>query len=196
MVKAVFDRTAAGLGLVVLAPFLVALAVAIRLDSPGPAFFRQERVGLNGRRFMMLKLRTMTLDAEDRRVELTERNESDGALFKVHDDPRTTRLGRLLRRWSLDELPQMVNIVRGQMSLVGPRPPLPSEVDKYEQDMRRRLVVKPGLTGLWQVSGRSDLPWDDAVRLDLCYVDNWSLLLDLIILCKTWPAVLRRSGAY
>jgi len=196
LVKDVFDRIAAALGLVVLAPFLVALIVAIRLDSPGPAVFRQERVGRDGRRFTLLKLRTMTLDAEDRRVELTGSNDCDGALFKLHDDPRTTRLGRLLRRYSLDELPQLLNIVRGQMSLVGPRPPLPSEVDSYEQDMRRRLVVKPGLTGLWQVSGRSDLPWDDAVRLDLCYVDNWSLLLDMIILCKTWPAVLRRSGAY
>jgi lipopolysaccharide/colanic/teichoic acid biosynthesis glycosyltransferase len=179
----------------VLAPFLVALIVAIRLDSPGPAVFRQERVGRDGRRFTMLKLRTMTLDAEDRRLELAGRNERDGAIFKPHDDPRTTRLGRLLRRYSLDELPQLLNIVRGQMSLVGPRPPLPSEVDRYEQDMRRRLVVKPGLTGLWQVSGGSDVPWDDAVRPDLCYVDDWSLLLDVIILCKTWPAVLRRSGA-
>jgi exopolysaccharide biosynthesis polyprenyl glycosylphosphotransferase len=194
--KDVFDRVAAALALLGAAPLLLALMVAIRLDSPGPALFRQRRVGRGDRSFWLWKLRTMSVDAESRRASLRVRNESDGALFKIREDPRVTRLGRVLRRYSLDELPQLVNVVLGHMSLVGPRPPLPDEVDAYPQDLHRRLVVKPGLTGLWQVSGRSDLPWEEAVRLDLQYVENWSLMLDLSILWKTGRAVLSRAGAY
>jgi exopolysaccharide biosynthesis polyprenyl glycosylphosphotransferase len=194
--KDLFDRTVAGLALVTAAPVLLMLMVAVRLDSDGPALFRQERVGRDDRRFPMIKLRTMVVDAEARRRELEQHNESDGALFKLREDPRVTRLGRVLRRYSLDELPQLVNVLLGHMSLVGPRPPLPAEVDSYERDARRRLAVKPGLTGLWQVSGRSDLPWEEAVRLDLHYVDNWSPMLDLSILWRTASAVLSKSGAY
>ena len=196
LAKGIFDRVLAAMALVVLAPFLWMVMFAIRLDSPGPAIFTQERVGRDDHRFVLLKLRTMTVDAEMRREALSARNESDGVLFKVHEDPRVTRLGKLLRRYSIDEIPQLVNVVLGQMSLVGPRPPLPSEVENYPHHVRRRLVVKPGLTGLWQVSGRSDLPWDEAVRLDLQYVENWSLMLDLSILWKTGRAVLTRTGAY
>jgi exopolysaccharide biosynthesis polyprenyl glycosylphosphotransferase len=196
LAKDIFDRVAAALALLGAAPLLLALVVAIRLDSPGPALFRQQRIGRDDHSFWLWKLRTMTVDAESRRASLRPRNESDGALFKIREDPRVTRLGRVLRRYSLDELPQLLNVVLGQMSLVGPRPPLPSEVDTYPQDLRRRLVVKPGLTGLWQVSGRSDLPWEEAVRLDLHYVENWSLMLDLSILWKTGRAVLSRAGAY
>jgi exopolysaccharide biosynthesis polyprenyl glycosylphosphotransferase len=194
--KDVFDRTVAALALLSAAPALLVLMVAVRLDSAGPAIFRQERVGRDDRRFPMFKLRTMVADAEARRRELEQHNESDGALFKLREDPRVTRLGRVLRRYSLDEIPQLVNVVLGHMSLVGPRPPLPDEVDSYERDVRRRLVVKPGLTGLWQVSGRSDLPWEEAVRLDLHYVDNWSPMLDLSILWRTASAVMSKSGAY
>jgi lipopolysaccharide/colanic/teichoic acid biosynthesis glycosyltransferase len=158
--------------------------------------FRQLRVGRHGRPFAIYKFRTMRCDAEDLLAELQALNEHDGVLFKVRQDPRISRVGRVLRRYSLDELPQLVNVLRGEMSLVGPRPPLPSEVAVYPADMRRRLVVKPGLTGLWQVSGRADLPWEEAMRLDLRYVENWTLTLDLIILMRTGSAVLRASGAY
>ena len=191
------DRLVAGLVIVLLAPALIAIAVAVRLDSPGPVLFRQVRIGQGGREFVMLKFRSMVVDAEARREELLARNQNaDGLLFKVTDDPRVTRVGRLLRRFSLDELPQLFNVVSGGMSLVGPRPPLPAEVARYDSSVSRRLLVKPGLTGLWQVSGRSDLSWDDSVRLDLRYVENWSLLLDLMILWKTAFAVLRADGAY
>jgi exopolysaccharide biosynthesis polyprenyl glycosylphosphotransferase len=179
------------------APLLVGIAVVIRLTSPGPALFRQMRVGLRGRLFPCLKFRTMYVGAEHRRHELGGHNiNADGLLFKVRDDPRVTRVGAFLRRWSLDELPQLFNILAGQMSLVGPRPALPVEAIRYDEDVRRRLLVKPGLTGLWQVSGRSDLPWQDAIRLDLNYVDNWSLTLDATIVSRTISAVLRRAGAY
>ncbi len=194
--KQVFERAAAATAIVALSPVLLVLMAAVRLDSRGPAIFRQERVGQGDRRFTMFKLRTMSADAETRRSALLDENESDGALFKIREDPRVTRVGRVLRRYSLDELPQLFNVILGHMSLVGPRPPLPAEVDAYEPDVRRRLAVKPGLTGLWQVSGRSDLPWDEAVRLDLRYVDNWSPALDMSILWKTGRAVLSRSGAY
>jgi exopolysaccharide biosynthesis polyprenyl glycosylphosphotransferase len=198
LVKGLFDRLCAGLALVLLSPLLAACALAIRLDrhAPGPALFRQVRVGRNGSTFAIYKFRTMRTDAETLLAELQAMNEHDGVLFKLREDPRISRVGRFLRRYSLDELPQLVNVLRGEMSLVGPRPPLPSEVDDYPQDMRRRLVVKPGLTGLWQVSGRADLSWDEAMRLDLRYVENWSLTLDLIILMRTAAAVLRASGAY
>ncbi|MGH3354789.1 MAG: sugar transferase [Nocardioidaceae bacterium] len=196
LAKDVVDRVAAAAGLLVLFPMLLVLMAAVRLDSRGPSVFRQHRVGRADSRFTMYKLRTMTVDAEARRHELVDLNESDGAQFKIRDDPRVTRVGRVLRRYSLDELPQLYNVLLGHMSLVGPRPPLLSEVDEYDHDVRRRLVVKPGLTGLWQVSGRSDLPWEEAVRLDLRYVDNWSPLLDMSIIWKTGRAVLSRSGAY
>ena len=194
--KACWERSAAGLALLVLAPALLVIALAVRLDSAGPALFRQERVGRDGARFTMLKFRTMCVDAEDRLAALAATHERDHVLFKLSDDPRVTRVGRLLRRYSLDELPQLVNIVRGEMALVGPRPPLPREVEQYDVDTHRRLAVTPGLTGLWQVSGRSDLTWEQSVRLDLRYVENWSLGLDLAIIWRTLGAVLRHRGAY
>lgn len=197
LVKGAADRIVALVVLVLLAPVLVAIGLAVRLSSPGPALFRQTRIGKDGREFTMLKFRTMTVDAEHRRGELAHRNErAEGLLFKIRDDPRVTPLGRVLRRFSLDELPQLVNVVTGSMSLVGPRPPLPDEVALYEDDVRRRLLVKPGVTGLWQISGRSDLPWEESVRLDLRYVENWSLTLDVMILVRTVFAVARGSGAY
>jgi exopolysaccharide biosynthesis polyprenyl glycosylphosphotransferase len=195
--KQVVERLGAAVLLVVLLPVLVAVAIAIRRDSPGPALFQQRRVGRDGVEFTMYKFRTMTINAESRVADLTEHNESDGAmLFKIRQDPRITRLGGLLRRYSIDELPQLANVVLGHMALVGPRPALPDEVSRYDVDPRRRLAVRPGLTGLWQVSGRSDLSWDDTVRLDLHYVDNWSLSLDLQIACRTVRAVLGHDGAY
>ncbi|MEU6999631.1 sugar transferase [Nonomuraea sp. NPDC046570] len=194
LVKNVFDRLIAGFLLVTLAPLLAGLAFAVRTSSPGPAFFRQTRVGRDGRLFTIVKFRTMRQDAERLKVELS--SDADGLLFKVRKDPRVTPLGALMRRHSLDELPQLVNVLLGDMSLVGPRPPLPEEVARYGDDVRRRLLVRPGLTGLWQVSGRSDLSWEESVRLDLRYVENWSLMLDLQILWKTWSAVARGQGAY
>ena len=197
VLKATVDRTVAALVLVLVAPLLLLLAGAVRLSTPGPAFFRQRRAGADGRVFTMYKLRSMYVDAEERLAELRARNEAaDGLLFKIRDDPRVTPVGRWLRRFSLDELPQLLNIVKGDMSLVGPRPPLPSEVAQYAEDVRRRLLVRPGLTGLWQISGRSDLSWEESVRLDLHYVENWSLALDLLIVWKTVGAVLTRRGAY
>ena len=195
-VKGVLDRVTAALGLFVLAPLLLLVAACTALDSRGPVLFRQERIGRGGVPFTILKFRTMDVDAERQRLALVSVNEGAGALFKVRDDPRVTRVGRVLRRYSLDELPQLVNVLAGTMSLVGPRPPLPAEVSEYEHDTRRRLLVKPGLTGLWQVSGRSDLSWEDSVRLDLRYVENWTLVLDLLILWKTVSAVVRPTGAY
>jgi len=196
VVKELFDRIVAFVGLLVISPLLVLLALAIRLNSAGPALFRQVRVGRDGREFRIYKFRTMRVDAEAVIARLQHLNEHDGVLFKMRNDPRVTTVGRLLRRFSLDELPQLINVLRGEMSLVGPRPPLPSEVERYPFDMYRRLAVKPGLTGLWQVSGRADLPWEEVVRLDLRYVESWSLSLDLVILLRTVTAVLRSSGAY
>jgi exopolysaccharide biosynthesis polyprenyl glycosylphosphotransferase len=196
LVKEVFDRALAFAALLLLFPLLVVVALAIRLSDGGPALFRQVRIGKDGRPFSVLKFRTMVVDAEARKAQLVLLNESGGALFKIRKDPRVTRVGEWLRRWSLDELPQLINVMRGDMSLVGPRPPLPDEVAKYVDYVRRRLAVKPGITGLWQVNGRSDLSWDESVRLDLRYVENWSLMLDLQILWKTLSAVLGGSGAY
>ncbi|HEY2553217.1 MAG TPA: sugar transferase [Streptosporangiaceae bacterium] len=196
LIKDGFDRSCALAALALLAPLLLAIAVAIRLTDGGPALFRQVRVGKDSRGFIMYKFRTMVTDAEVRKAELTGVSDQNGVLFKIHDDPRVTRVGRLLRRWSIDELPQLLNVLRGDMSLVGPRPALPEEAAVYADHVRRRLVVKPGLTGLWQVSGRSDLSWDESVRLDLRYVENWSFVLDLQILWKTAAAVTGGSGAY
>jgi exopolysaccharide biosynthesis polyprenyl glycosylphosphotransferase len=181
--------------LLLLVPFLV-IAVMIRLESHGNPLFSQVRVGRDGSRFKILKFRSMRADAESVLSELGELNESDGPLFKMSNDPRVTRIGRFLRRFSVDELPQLINVLVGSMSLVGPRPPLPNEVDVYDEHVHRRLLVKPGMTGLWQVSGRSDLSWDEAVRLDLYYVENWSVALDAQILWKTLFAVLGTRGAY
>lgn len=194
--KAVLDRTAAAVGLLLLSPLLVVIAVCIRLDSHGPVLFRQERVGLGGQPFTMMKFRTMVDGAEAMKSALLEVNEGCGLLFKLRTDPRVTRVGAVLRRYSLDELPQLLNVLLGSMSLVGPRPPLADEVSRYEYHVHRRLLVQPGLTGLWQISGRSDLGWEESVRLDLRYVENWTLLLDLLILWKTIGAVLRVRGAY
>lgn len=194
--KRLFDIIIAGLLLVASAPLMLLLALMVRLDSPGPILFRQERVGMEGTPFAMLKFRSMVLDAEDRLGDLTGLNEGNGVLFKIRNDPRVTRVGRFLRKYSLDELPQLFNILVGSMSLVGPRPPLPREVEAYEHDVRRRLLVKPGLTGLWQVSGRSNLSWQDSVRLDLYYVENWSLAGDLVIILRTIRAVFHSTGAY
>jgi exopolysaccharide biosynthesis polyprenyl glycosylphosphotransferase len=194
--KRVFDVAVAGTALLLLAPLMVLMALIIQCTDPGPALFVQTRIGHDGRAFAMIKFRTMIDGAHRARAALASRNHGDGVLFKLKDDPRVTRVGAWLRRYSIDELPQLFNVLRGDMSLVGPRPPLPEEVDQYGEDVLRRLVVKPGLTGLWQVSGRSDLPWDEAIRLDLQYVENWSLVLDLQILWKTISAVRSGSGAY
>ncbi len=197
VLKGLMDRAVAVVLLVVLAPLMLFIATLVRTTSTGPALFRQRRVGRGGREFTCLKFRTMTADAEARRAELVHLNErADGLLFKIRHDPRITRIGAVLRKYSLDELPQLVNVVAGDMSLVGPRPPLPQEVAAYDDALRRRLLVKPGLTGLWQVSGRSELPWEEAVRLDLSYVDNWSPALDARILLRTVSAVLKGTGAY
>lgn len=197
VLKSATDRLFALALLLVLTPLLLTLLVLVRITSPGPGLYRQRRVGANGREFWLLKLRTMYADADRRLAEVSDHNDcGDGLLFKLRQDPRVTPLGRRLRRYSLDELPQLVNVLRGEMSVVGPRPPLPSEVSCYDSDVRRRLMVRPGLTGLWQVSGRSDLSWEESVRLDLFYVENWSLALDVMILWKTLPAVLSGKGAY
>ena len=195
LAKNLLDRVAAFLGLLFLTPVLGAIALGIRISDPGPVFFRQPRVGHEGRTFRVWKFRTMYVDAEERKATLEELNESDGMMFKMKEDPRIFTFGRRLRASSLDELPQLVNVLKGEMSLVGPRP-LPADDGDYLGDVRRRLLVRPGITGLWQVSGRSDLSWDEAVRLDLYYVDNWSLTYDLGILWRTIWVVLRRKGAY
>ncbi|MBO1756821.1 sugar transferase [Allobranchiibius sp. CTAmp26] len=195
--KTAFDRVVGGLLVVVLAPLFLLVALFIKFRDGGEVFFRQTRVGIDGNDFTMLKFRSMVPNAE---IQLaTVRGDADdgnGVLFKRHDDPRITPIGKMLRRYSLDELPQLMNVLHGDMSIVGPRPPLRSEVDGYGADAVRRLRVKPGLTGLWQVSGRSDLPWDESLRLDLRYVDNWSMFLDLQILWRTTRAVIRGTGAY
>ncbi len=196
VLKGALDRVGAAFAIVLVAPVLLAIAAAVRLSGPGPVLYRQERVGAFGERYTMLKFRSMIDGADDRLQDLLDLNEHDGLLFKIREDPRVTAVGRILRRFSLDELPQLFNVLGGSMSLVGPRPPLPQEVERYDTSIRRRLLVKPGLTGLWQISGRSDLSWEESVRLDLRYVENWSLALDLLILWKTASAVVRSRGAY
>ena len=194
--KKLFDTSLSALLLLVFAPLMLLVAACIKADSEGPVFFRQQRVGVLGSPFHMFKFRSMSIDAEARLNELLKANDGSGPLFKLKADPRVTRVGAVLRRFSVDELPQLLNVLRGEMSLVGPRPPLPTEVAAYEGHVRRRLLVKPGLTGLWQVSGRSNLSWQDSIRLDLYYVENWSMAGDLVILFRTARAVLGRDGAY
>lgn len=196
LAKDVMDRVLGAVLLVAASPVILGGMLAVRLTSRGPAIFRQVRIGRDSQPFTMLKLRTMAVDAESRRDELLEQNAGAGPLFKMASDPRVTPVGRFLRRFSIDELPQLWNVVRGDMSLVGPRPPLPSEVAAYDSMTTHRLHVRPGLTGLWQVSGRSDLSWEQSVRLDLRYVDNWSIGFDLQILWRTAAAVLGARGAY
>jgi exopolysaccharide biosynthesis polyprenyl glycosylphosphotransferase len=195
-IKAVFDRLVAAVMVLLLSPVLAGIALLVLLRDGRPVLFRQDRIGRHGERFTCLKFRTMRPDAEALLDDLAHLNEVDGPLFKIRDDPRVTRLGRFLRDHSLDELPQLFNVLGGSMSIVGPRPPLPNEAVTYNEREARRLLVKPGLTGLWQVEGRSDLPWSDGVYLDLLYVDHWSPLLDLVIIARTVRAVFRPTGAY
>jgi exopolysaccharide biosynthesis polyprenyl glycosylphosphotransferase len=196
VIKDLFDRFVAAAALILLFPVMALLGVMIWLHDGGPALFTQVRVGKDGHMFRIYKFRTMVVDAEARKEQLVASNDSDGVLFKLRNDPRVTAVGAYLRRWSIDELPQLLNVLLGDMSLVGPRPALPDEAAKYADYVSRRLVVKPGLTGLWQVNGRSDLSWEESVRLDLRYVENWSFALDLQILWKTISVLTRRSGAY
>jgi exopolysaccharide biosynthesis polyprenyl glycosylphosphotransferase len=195
-VKRTFDLVLSTVILVVLSPLLIAIALAVRLSGRGPVIYRSIRPGIAGRPFACLKFRTMHPDAEQSQAALEDLNESNGALFKIRNDPRLTRIGRLLRRYSLDELPQLVNVLRGEMSLVGPRPLPMRDYHRLHDWHKKRYLVLPGITGLWQVSGRSELDFDDLVRLDFLYLERWSILLDLTILAKTIPAVLTRRGAY
>jgi exopolysaccharide biosynthesis polyprenyl glycosylphosphotransferase len=197
VVKALFDLTAGATLFLFALPVLAAAVFAIKVSSRGPAFFRQERIGKDGKSFTIYKLRTMISDADQQLADLLkDQGVGDSPLFKVGNDPRITRVGRLFRRYSIDELPQLINVLKGEMSLVGPRPQRAEEVSLYDHKAHRRLTVRPGMTGLWQVSGRSDLAWEDAVRLDLYYVENWSMTADLLILWRTIRAVLRSDGAY
>jgi len=194
--KRVLDVTVAATALCLMSPVLLASAALVKLSSPGPVLFHQERVGKNGRNFQLLKFRTMYQDAEERLAELEEQNEADGHIFKMKDDPRITPVGRFLRKWSLDEFPQCINVLRGEMSVVGPRPPIPDEVACYETQHHCRLKGMPGITGLWQVSGRSELTFEEMVKLDRYYLENWTLGMDLSIILKTFYVVLARKGAY
>ena len=194
--KRAFDFCFALAALVGTLPILLIAAIAIKITSRGPVFYSSERIGIDGRPFAMLKFRTMVHDADKQLASLLDANENDGLLFKIRDDPRITPVGRVLRRFSIDELPQFINVLRHEMSVVGPRPPLRREVEAYDCEVIRRLLVMPGVTGLWQVSGRSDLSWNEAVRLDLSYVDNWSMVADIVIIVKTLRAVFGRTGAY
>jgi lipopolysaccharide/colanic/teichoic acid biosynthesis glycosyltransferase len=193
--KRACDLLGAVICLVLATPLMVAAAVAIKMTSRGPVFYSQARAGKHGQPFRMWKFRSMYADSERRRRDLEQANEADGHLFKIRDDPRVTPVGRLLRRWSVDELPQLINVLAGEMSLVGPRP-LPVTESDYTGASRRRLLCLPGITGLWQVSGRSETTWEEAVQLDLYYVDNWSLSLDVTILARTVATVLSRRGAF
>jgi len=195
-VKRAFDLVAASAVVLMLSPLLIATALIIWLQDRGPVFYRQTRVGIRGDEFKMVKFRSMVVNAEKLRAALDAQNEVDGVLFKMQNDPRITRFGRFIRKYSIDELPQLINVFKGEMSLVGPRPLLPADVERYEKDTHRRMLVRPGMTGLWQVSGRSDLSWAEAVRLDLYYVDNWSMVIDLVIMVKTVKAVFASEGAY
>ena len=194
--KRTLDIVTTACAMVLLLPVLATIAVLIKLDSRGPVLFRQQRCGRNGQTFRMIKFRSMVATAEDDLAGLLDQNEASGVLFKIRNDPRITKIGRILRKYSLDELPQLWNIFVGEVSHVGPRPPLPEEVQGYETHVHRRLYIKPGLTGMWQVNGRSNLSWEDSVRLDLYYVENWSLTGDLMIIWRTIKTVTRPVGAY
>lgn len=194
--KRAFDWGFSGMALLCGLPLLLMIAIAIKLSSRGPVFYRQQRIGLDGKPFEMIKFRTMVVGADTMVDDLADLNDCRGVLFKIRKDPRITPVGRFLRKYSLDEIPQFLNVLLGHMSVVGPRPPLATEVAKYDDDTMRRLLVRPGITGLWQVSGRSDLSWEDSVRLDLFYVENWSMMADLLIALKTLGVVLNHSGAY
>ncbi|AKE92730.1 polyprenyl glycosylphosphotransferase [Rhodococcus sp. WB1] len=194
--KRAFDLLFSLAALLLLAPVFVLVAIAIKIDSKGSVFYRSERIGLDGEPFGMIKFRSMVTDADKQVATLLDRNEGAGLLFKMREDPRITRVGRIIRRYSIDELPQFINVVRREMSVVGPRPPLRREVENYDGRVKRRLLVRPGVTGLWQVSGRSDLSWDESVRLDLSYVENWSMVTDVLIIGKTIKAVVASDGAY
>lgn len=196
VVKRVMDVVLSGVALLFLAPVFGLLMLLVKRDSAGPAFFSQERVGLNGKTFKMYKFRSMVVNAESELERLKELNEGSGLLFKMREDPRVTKVGRWMRKYSLDELPQIYNVLRGDMSLVGPRPPLPSEVEEYRGHTGRRLFIKPGLTGLWQINGRSNLDWEESVRLDLYYVENWSVTGDLMIMWRTVKVMVKPDGAY
>ncbi|GGF28711.1 sugar transferase [Williamsia phyllosphaerae] len=194
--KSAFDRIATSLLLLMLSPVLLACAIAVKVTSPGPVFYKGERIGVGNEAFPMWKFRSMVVDADQQRELLAAQNQGNGVLFKIQDDPRVTRVGKFLRRYSLDELPQLFNVMGGSMSLVGPRPPLREEVETYDHVVTRRMLVRPGITGLWQVSGRSDLSWEESVRLDLSYVENWSIMQDVLILWRTARAVRKSDGAY
>ena len=195
LVKSFIDYVGAIFLILLLSPVLLIVALLVKLSSPGPVIYSQERAGLNGRRFMVYKFRTMVADAEELRATLEDQNEMDGPVFKIKNDPRITRIGHFLRRTSLDELPQLFNILKGDMSLVGPRPPIPSEVEQYLPCQRRRLSMKPGLTCIWQVSSRrNDIPFEKWMKMDLKYIDNWCLLLDLKLLLRTLSTVILGSG--
>ncbi len=196
VLKRLFDIVVSFLLIMVGMPLWIALAIAIKVTSKGPVFYVQERVGRGGKRFGMYKFRSMVQDADSRRHQLAEVNEADGPIFKIRDDPRITKVGRFMRKFSLDEFPQLINVLKGEMSLVGPRPPLPVETEQYAERHWRRMEVKPGMTGLWQVSGRSDLSFDEMVRLDIFYIENWSLVFDISLILRTIPAVLAGRGAY
>jgi exopolysaccharide biosynthesis polyprenyl glycosylphosphotransferase len=193
--KRAWDIVIAIIGIILTAPIMVVCAALIKLTSPGPILFRQRRSGLHGREFQMYKFRTMQPDAEAKKALVAHMNQSDGPVFKIRDDPRATRVGRVLRRWSLDELPQLFNVLLGDMSVVGPRPPIPAEVVQYDRWQRRRLSMRPGLTCLWQIKGRHRIAFDEWMQLDLFYIDNWSLKLDFLIMCRTIPTVFGGTGA-
>ncbi len=193
--KNLMDKIGAVVGLMIAAPIMIAAAIAIKVESRGPVFFKQRRSGINGRPFPLFKFRTMCDGAEHKRDQLSDLNEMSGPVFKIRNDPRVTRVGRFLRKYSIDEIPQFFNVLRGEMSLVGPRPPLPSEVAKFEPWQRRKLSVRPGLTCIWQVNGRNQIDFEDWMKLDLEYIDNWSLWLDTKILARTFPTVIKGNGA-
>lgn len=196
VVKRAFDLVGAALLLIGMAPLFLLVSLIVKLTSPGPVFYRQIRIGQYGREFKMVKFRSMVAGADRMLIDLRNYNEAEGLLFKMRDDPRVTKIGKFIRRWSVDELPQLFNVITGRMSLVGPRPPLPEEVARYDDWIRGRVQVKPGMTGLWQVNGRHELSFQDYVRYDLFYVENWSIAFDLHILWRTLPAVLGRAGSY
>jgi exopolysaccharide biosynthesis polyprenyl glycosylphosphotransferase len=195
ILKRLIDVLVSAVAMVLFIPIFLAISIAIKWTSTGPIFFSQKRIGYNGRTFNCLKFRTMVVDAEILKSQLKDMNEMDGPVFKIKNDPRVTQIGRFLRKTSLDELPQLINVFKGDMSLVGPRPPVPEEVYQYQLADRRRLSIRPGITCIWQASGRNDIPFDEWMKLDRQYIDNWSLWLDMKILFKTLAAVLFQRGA-